>query len=138
MSFFEIDFNFTVFLKESNDSGKGSCLLETIPTSTAPINDKITEAMAAAENSWYPSTAINNNIANNSPMPSIFDTIPMDNQHCIQYNFRIPSNLCGFLIGRKGRVINPIKMSTNTQIVIEPYNETTNLCTIYGKNPVKL
>ncbi|KAH9413621.1 RNA binding [Dermatophagoides pteronyssinus] len=119
--------------QESNDSGKGSCLLETIPTSTAPINDKITEAMAAAENSWYPSTAINNNnIANNSPMPSIFDTIPMDNQHCIQYNFRIPSNLCGFLIGRKGRVINPIKMSTNTQIVIEPYNETTNLCTIYG------
>lgn len=100
---------------------------------TVPINDKITEAMAAAENSWYPSTTtINDNVAY-PPMPSIFDTIPMDSQHCIQYNFRIPTDLCGFLIGRKGRFINPIKLSTNTQIIIEPYNGTTNICTIYGK-----
>ncbi|XP_075588726.1 uncharacterized protein LOC124496702 isoform X1 [Dermatophagoides farinae] len=128
--------------QESNDSGKGSCLLETTtidPSSTSattvPINDKITEAMAAAENSWYPSTTtINDNVAY-PPMPSIFDTIPMDSQHCIQYNFRIPTDLCGFLIGRKGRFINPIKLSTNTQIIIEPYNGTTNICTIYGPRP---
>ncbi|UXI14753.1 hypothetical protein NH340_JMT00696 [Sarcoptes scabiei] len=92
----------------SNDSGKGSCSndLVSIKLNDSPSNDD-----SIASNDQH---QVNNNYIT------------------VHHKFKVPQSLCGLLIGRNGRNINPIKSATNTQILIQSINEKSSICSIIG------
>lgn len=64
-----------------------------------------------------------------TPLHSTVPTIPL-----VLYEFEIPQELCGLLIGRNGRHVNFIKQETNANILIKrhPFYTQLKICAVSG------
>lgn len=49
------------------------------------------------------------------------------------YEFEIPQQLCGLLIGKNGAYVNQIKVKTGASLLIKDHNRRCKICAIEGK-----
>lgn len=70
----------------------------------------------------------NNNVNINNNNVSVIDPV-------IIYQFEIPQDLCGLLIGTNGHYVNLIKERSNTKSVVvnrHPYSSLLKICSLEG------
>lgn len=48
------------------------------------------------------------------------------------YEFEIPQQLCGLLIGKFGAYVNQIKIKTGASLLIKDYNRRSKICAVEG------
>lgn len=127
--------------QESLDSGKGGS-----DTNNSPPNgttNKVHENLDEELNE--PNVALNENLVQEEenqqsvePMPQEGEALVMENacaaHQSSMYDFVIPQELVGRLIGKKGSSINDIKRRSETNIIVRgnPYNESEQICVIEG------